>query len=240
MTVSDLLDQVYFDAGEPGSAFRTASRRWLNLVRSFIADEALWSHALDPDIEITTSAATTDGIYSLASGSVGYEFLASGQLYDTTNDVAITFEPRGRIKAMDPDPTTGPPSRWSDAGLDSNGYRQIFLWPIPDSTYTLKFDGYKTLTDLTSAQDTLSVDPFFGPISPWSATFVEGLRYYHDLNNNESTEQVELQRRAFQKAVKRKKAQNRLSLVSPMALESIRYQTTSTTGRFDPAHYNNR
>lgn len=240
MTVSDLLDQVYFDAGEPGSAFRTSARRWLNLVRSKIAEEGPWQAAFRPNVEFTTAASVTDGIYTLSDDSTGFDYVVSAQLYDVTNSTTIKFEPRGRVRSADPDPTTGPPTFWSDAGVDSNGFRQVALWPIPAAAYTIRYDGYLTLTDLTSADDNLSVDPFYGPISPWASTFVEGLRYYHDVNNNEDSAQVELQRRAFDVAIARRKAANRLSSTSPMASEVIRTQLHPQPGRFNPAHYSNR
>lgn len=237
MTVSDLLDQITFDSGDAGSEYRTAARRWLNLTRAYIADQAMWKSALDPTPTITTAAATTSGLYSLT----GYEFVASSTIYDETNETVLTMDSLARLSEIDPGKeTTGKPSHWADAGMDSSGDRQLYIWPVPDDTYTIRYNGYKRLTGLTANDDNDTEDPFFGPIMPWSACFTAGLRYFHDLNNNDDINAVMRSQIAFDKQITRKKTQNRVNSVGPIPMSVIKAQILAPTGRFDPSHFSNR
>jgi hypothetical protein len=244
MRVQDLLDQVVFDSGDNSSAYRTAARRWLNLARSYIADDALWKTALRPDATLTTDAAKTRGLYLLRDdSSQDYEFVAGDVLYDETNRQNIVHESMVSARMVDQAKETfSKPTIWADAGDDGNGVRQIYLWPIPSAAYTITFPGYIKLTDLTDSDDNLTVDPFFGPISPWAACMTQGLRFFHDQNNNEDVQAMMLQELRFQKRINRRKANNRLSPSGRMALAVIKTQRLNYrgTGRFDPAHFNNR
>jgi hypothetical protein len=244
MTISELLDQVVFDAGDEDTAYRIAARRWLNLTRSDLANRVLWKWAARSAATLTTSAATTSGIYSLvdaATSSTGFEFIMGDRFYDETNSNVVSHDSMMTLDGADPDKsTTGQPTVWSDAGTTSAGVRQIYLWPIPDGTYTLRFNGYVLLTDVTDANDPDSADPFFGPISPWASTFTAGLRFYHDMNNNEDTNQVLLAKRLFDDQVTQRIKNNRLSLAEPLRMKVIKTQEIETMGRFDPGHYSNR
>jgi hypothetical protein len=185
-----------------------------------------------------TAAATTDGLYSLT----GYEHLIHDNLWDTTNETTINHESYSTLQGIDPNKeTTGPPEYWADAGVDTNDERQIYLWPIPDGTYTVRFSGYKKLTDLGESDDTLDKDPFFGLISPWSACFASGMRYYQDLNNNEDANQAALQLNIFNRLIRDRKATNMIAPTSKTGMEIVRHAAlTPFAGRLDPAHYNNR
>lgn len=244
MTFSELIDQITSNAGDDSPAFRTKCRRWLNLARSDIAAEALWKYALRAEATITTSSATTTGIYTLSDTTTlpnGIEFILGDSLYDQTNENTITHESKASQNELDPAKnTTGPPMWWGDAGATAAGARRVYLWPIPDGTYTIMFDGYALLTDIDETNDADTVDPFFGPVPPWQGTFVAGMRYYYDLDNNEDPGQVGMQERKFIRQIGLRKMKNRLTLSARQRLDVVNTQMVQTIGRFDPAHYNNR
>ena len=244
MKFSDLLDQMAGGSGDDSGTYRNDARRWLNLARSEIANSQLWKMALRTEATFTTSAATTSGIYSLADSgqsSSGFEFVHGDTLYDQTNKFIVTHETLALTAAVDvAKETTGPPTYWADAGADVSGVRQIYLWPVPAGTYTILFHGYRMLDDVAAADDDLSVDRFFGPISPWAACFNAGMRYYHDEDNNEDVNQMMLTERRFRRAVARRRTQNRLSVSGSLQQRIVSSQNVSTLGRFDPAHYPNR
>ena len=244
MTFSDLIDQITSNAGDDSSTYRAKCRRWLNLTRSDIGSDGLWKWALRAEATFDTAAATTSGIYPLTDSSVssdGFEFLLGDSLIDRTNNRTIRHESMASMHEIDHDKETfGPPSWWGDAGATDAGVRRIYLWPIPEGTYTILFDAYKMLTDVDETQDALEIDPFFGPISVWAGTMAAGMRYYYDLDNNEDPTQTAIQHRQFMKQISKRRTHNRLSLSAPQRLHILTTQAIGTVGRFDPAHYANR
>ncbi len=225
MTVQDLLTQAANNAGDSSGDFTNDARRWLNLTRSYIASECLWKRAMRDPVTITTSAATTNGIYTLRESGTDYDFVAGDLLFDESNDRVIRHESLGTLRSADMDrSTTGSPDWWGDAGDDGNGLRQIYLWPVPDGTYTITFPAYLLLTDLSASNDGLSEDPFFGPISPWAACFASGMRFFYDQDNNESDTALELSERRFRRLIKRRMAYNTISPNSSLKSRAIRTQ----------------
>lgn len=242
MTVSDLLNVIVFDAGDNSSDFRTNTRRWLNAVRAEVADAALWRQAVTIDASFNTSSATTDGLYALQDTSGNkYEHLLSDWLYNETSDERIVHESQQQLDAIDAaKDVTGPPTYWGDAGVDTNSIRQIYLWPVPDGTYTIRFSGIKRLTDLTDGDESLSDDPYFGEITPWANCFLEGLRYWYDKNNNEDAAKIAAQYQLFQRSIRKRKTRNNIAVVTGLPLRVVRTSNKVATGRFDPSHYSNR
>ena len=238
MNFGDLLDQIAENADDNTSTFRTSARRWLNFARSYIADRSpLWRTALDTTATFQTSAATTSGIYTIGA----FQSISGDRFYDETNQNTIQHESLADLNSTDPaKTTTGPPAWWGDAGaVTASGARRIYLWPIPNGTFTIRFGGYAEIADVTSAMDTDTVDAFFGMILPWGATFTAGMRYYHDLDNNEDVQQMALQLQAFNQLIKVRKSTNRLAPVSGIQSNVIRTRRVITAGRFDPAHFRN-
>jgi hypothetical protein len=238
LTIQDLIDHIARAADDSDASYATAALTWLNLTRADIANSARWRSAVRVDT-FTTSAGTTDGLYAIA----GYEHLAEDWLYDETNDALIEHESKSTLEAIDTcKETSGNPTWWGDAGGNDFGQRQIYLWPVPNGTFTIRFTGYKLLADLTSADTSLSVDPFFGPIAPWSNVLQDGMRYYHDLDNNEDSIQIGYQERRFRSALKRKKRVNDLAPISKTLLDNVRSRGGSypVTARLDPGHFRNR
>ena len=244
MTFSDLIDQITSNAGDDSPSYRTKCRRWLNLARSDVGTDGLWKWALRAEATFDTSAATTSGIYALVDtdeSTSGFEFILSDTLIDQTNKRTIQHESVASMHEIDhAKETFGPPNWWGDAGATDAGVRRIYLWPIPEGTYTILFDAYKILTDVDETHDALSIDPFFGPLSLWSGTFAAGMRYYYDLDNNEDPLQTRIQHSQFMKQISKRRNHNRLSLSAPMRLRIQTTQVVNTVGRFDPAHYPNR
>jgi hypothetical protein len=219
MTFADLLSEVAAQAGDTSAAFRVQARRWLNFTRAYIADRAEWRTALNADVTITTAAATTDGLYSLT----GYERVSGDYLYDETNEYPILPESLSALQAHDPDKSvTGNPEWWADAGVDSDDNRQIYLWPIPDGAYVIRYAGYEVLTDIGEDDEQLSVDPFFGELTPWSPCLMAGLRYHMDLDNNEDAVQIAMQLKVFEGHIKRRKAKNSAAPHIGLRLANVR------------------
>ena len=112
------------------------------------------------------------------------------------------------------------------------------LWPVPDGAYNIYFIGRRKLEDITDTS--VSLDPYFGPITEWFEVFSESVRIFHDLNNNEDSIQIMYQRKAFETAIKNKKRNERLSVTSSIRLEPVNALPSGASyGRFDPAHYDN-
>jgi hypothetical protein len=238
MTVKDLLDQIAGNADDDSPSFRAAALRWLNLTRSYIADTCMWRTAYDPAATVATSATVTDGLYDIGS----YEHISGSTMYDETNRRVILHESDATLQTIDSDKsTTGPPSWWSDAGFNtSTNQRQVYFWPIPDGTFTIRFAGYRLLSDIGTLESRAN-DEYFGPINPWAATFVAGMRYFHDLDNNEDVNQQAIQLRTFDRMIEQRRKTNELSPTSSLMLLPLR-----TSGRrgpmkgiLDPGHFAN-
>jgi len=237
MTHADLINEVVAQAGDSGATYRAQVIRWYNLVRSHIADQGRWRTAFDPDTTITTSSATTDGIYSLT----GYETVSGDFMYDETNEAVLRYSPFSSLNATDPNKdTTGNPEFWSDAGVDSSGNRQVYFWPIPDGTFTIRYAAYKLLTAIESTDETDTVDDYFGPIAPWAACFQAGLRYHMALDDNEDAMSIQSAWAAFNRLIAARRATNSVSPQGSFSLANVRSMGSPVYGRLDPSHYNNR
>jgi hypothetical protein len=234
MNVGDLLNQVAYDAGETSGEYREAARRWLNLTRAEIADWGLWRSALKTDT-FATAAATTSGIYPMT----GYQALSLDTMYDETNNGPITHEAIKTLRDIDPDKsTTSSPYHWAEMGQDQAGEWNIYLWPIPDGAYTIRFQGYAHLDDLED--EDLEIDPFFGRLLPWSSTFAAGMRWYHDKNNNEEANQLLVSRNEFVRQVQRRATKNALAPATALRMRNIRSNAPFPgPGRLNPAHFDN-
>ena len=237
MTVKDLLDQIVAVSADDSGAFRTNALRWLNLTRSYISSKGTWRSAMVADATLTTAAATTDGLYVLE----GYEHLVNDYLYDETSDATIQHESFATMNGIDPGKeTTGTPAWWGDAGVDTNDNRQIYLWPIPDAAYTIRYAGYKVLSDLSSTDESLSIDPFYGAISPWAAALTQGLRWYYDQDNNEDANIIFAGKRMLDNMIRDRKNEQRISRSAGLKLGNIKTSKPGVIGRFPPANFNNR
>jgi len=241
VTYDDITAHFAFDSGDDGSDYQIAVLRWINATRAYIANNGPWESTKRSNIFFQTAVATTTGIYILQDQSSNkYESMASDSMFDKTNKLTIRHEGLATTWELDHARTnTGPPNFWADAGLDVNGERQVQLWPIPGGTFDIYFIGRPKLLDVTDTS--ISTDTYLGPISSWFAVLLEGVRYYHDLNNNENHLQVRLQRNAFDKAISSRKKTESLTVTSSVRLEPINTRSGfAHLVRFDPAFYDNR
>lgn len=235
MTVKDLLDQITFGSGDSTGEYRLAALRWLNLSRSEAASMTRWATAVDENASFDTTSNNTTGVYELA----GYDAVLGDFLYDETNNEVIRHESYQLTHATDPDQSVnGPPIWWSHAGMTSTGVMQVSLKPIPLATYTIRYPGYRRLTDFGSADEGLEIDPYFGPISPWASAFAAGMRYYRDLDDNAEINAA-TSHASFIHLVRMRMRQNNLGYQTLRA-QDVRAPGAVAMGRFDPAHYNNR
>lgn len=237
MTVQDLLDQSRRSADDNSDDYEAAALRWLNLVRSDVASKARWRDATVIDTFTTDTRST--GLYAL----IGYEHVVDDWMFDETRENTIRYTSFPRLGAADPKQVVvGPSDQWSDAGVNSDDERQIYLWPVPDGAYVIRFRGYKSLKDLVAGDKESSVDPFFGKISEWGACFSAGLRYYHELDDNESAESIMVSLKTWRDSIETRKTVNKITVNSSIRMRNIRTggRAGPSRGRFNPAHYSNR
>ena len=103
--------------------------------------------------EATTYSIYQD-VYSLASD---VEKVVSMTLPSSSSK--LTRVSRQEIDALEPNPQSeGTPVYWTEVGRDSDGYRQIQLYNIPDDDYVIYYWYRKQLSDLSGDSD-LSVIP---------------------------------------------------------------------------------
>lgn len=241
MTYDDIIAHLAFDSGDNSSDYSMAVLRWINATRGYIANNGPWETTKRSNIYFTTAAATTTGIYVLQDQDNNkYDGMASDSMFDNTNELTIRHVNLAATWELDQDrSTTGQPTFWSDAGLDTNGDRQVQLWPVPDGAFDIYFIGRAKITDITDSS--VDTDPYFGPILPWSPVFLEGVRYFHDLSNNENYIQIRLQRKAFDQAIKSRKKTESLTVSSSLQFEPVNARGGFTNlGRLDPSVYDNR
>lgn len=240
MTFDDILDNAAYDAGDDSAEYRAAALRWLNATRGYIRISGTWRSAFRESVDVSTAVSTPT--VALVDGSSNlYEGVYGQYIYNTTNDTTLVLDTQASLRSADPDrATTGPPTWWADAGFNSSGQRLISLFPVPEAVYTLNFSGYMRLTDISSSATTLSEDPYFGPVLNWMSTLMAGLRYHHNLNNNESGEQILISQRMFENEIKRQKLADSLTPSAVISGRNIRGRGSRVpVGRLDPAHFRN-
>ena len=238
MTYKDLLDTLVIDAGDTGTTYRINAMRWLNLARQDSVARGSWKSAKNASGSFTTDAGNTSGIYTL----IGIDEVIGGELYDTTHHNVINRDTDNVLQRMDVGlDETGPPVLWSDAGMSSAGEKQIRLWPVPLEAIEIVYTGTKALTDITENQELLTVDPYFGPLTACGSMLQAGLRFYHDLNNNEDVSTIGRSQTTFYKMISLVSSQAGIDANTSTRLDPVnRVMGYSGRGRFDPGHYGNR
>lgn len=100
----------------------------------------------------TFATAANDDTYSLAS-----DVDKVINLRDETNGRFMPEVSRKLFQMVEPyvntTSDTAQPTEWYRFGMDSSGYVQIKLWPVPASVYTVRYDYYKLVSDLSSSAD---------------------------------------------------------------------------------------
>jgi hypothetical protein len=237
LTFGDLLDNLERAADDSSDDYRAAARTWLNLVRAHVKKRARWRSSVTVG-HFVTSSGVANGIYPLRHISK----LAEDTLYDETNIQPVRHESHALLNSIDVNKTvTGPPSWWGDAGSDSAGERLIYLWPIPNGTFTIRYTGQGKLSNIEESEEDFKIDPFFGPVIDWSDVFEAGLMYHHRKDSNEDANQTFAALKIFDSLIDQSKGIDRVAPVSSIGLQNVRSRSRRRrTGRFDPAHFQNR
>jgi len=228
---------VIADSGDQGANYRANAILWLNLARQESVLRGSWKSAKNSESSLLTDANTT-GIYVLA----GIDEVIGGQMYDTTANSVIERDTENTLMRMQVRPIVyGPPVYWADSGMTTAGDKQIRFWPIPDDVRTINYIGSKGLTDITASDEMLTVDPYFGSLSGVGSMLQAGLRYYHDVNNNEDVGTIGRSQGTFYKAIILASGQSGIDNNSSTRMHPVnRRGGYSASGRFDPGHYGNR
>lgn len=238
MTYRDLIDTLVRDSGDEGAGYRTNAYRWLNLARQEAAARGAWKSAKTSSATFTTDPLVTDGIYALA----GFEQIVGDEIYDETHNNIIHRDTENELLAFQTTPTMfGFPVLWADSGMTTLGEKQIRLWPIPNFVSTIGFIGSKLLADVSADNEAVAVDPYFGPLSTVGAMLQKGLRWFHDINDNQDAGQIKDSERKFFGAIKIYGGKSGVDSVSSSRLEPVnRRPHTHPVGRLDPSHFSNR
>lgn len=239
MTFRDLLDMAVLDAGDPSPDFRTNARRWLNLVRAFVSQQATWSAALTASTFAYSQNA--NGVFTLT----GFDRVLGQELYDMTGNYPVKPALPEDIWQFDPNHNDfGPPAMWSAAGRDTDGSAKIQLYPIPSLTGTMGFFGAKLIADLTDADDDSSVDAYFGcPVNSMAQVFKAGLRYHYEIFNDEAEAQgpnVQAAEQRFMNQIRLRHARENPAGQQASRLQIVNRRTIPVPqGRLNPAHFDN-
>ena len=238
MTYKDLLDALVRDSGDEGTKYRTNAVRWLNLVRQDAAVRGSWRSAKNSAITVTTAASNTAGIYELT----GIDEVIGSEFYDQTNNNVVHHDTENALmRSALPSDQTGPPTLWADAGITVLGEKKVRFWPIPNGAFVLAYLGTKALLDVTTENENETIDPFFGPLSGCGSMLQAGLRYYHDLNNNEDVGMVSRSQGTFYKMIALVSGVSGVDANADTRLDPVnRRGYVIPGGRFDPGHYGNR
>lgn len=238
MTYKDLIDTLVRDSGDEGAAYRENAFRWLNLVRQEASARGSWQSSKNSAATFGTDPGNVTGVYDLT----GYDNVIGDEMYDQTNDCVIRRDTENTLRAFDANLNQfGFPTLWSDAGMTPYGEKKVRFWPIPNDTFTIGFLGSVALLDIDSSIEANAIDAYFGPISSVGAMLMSGLRYYHDLNDNQDVAQISRSRSVFYDSIKVYGSNSGSDSVRSSRLEPVgRRPYARPTGRLDPSHFNNR
>lgn len=234
MTFADLLGEIEKQSGD---GIRSQALTWLNYVRAEVADLHNWQQTLDVEKTLVTTANSTTGVFAL---DATVDQIVSSEMFDVTNNCVIQHDSLLEINIVDPDRSvSSKASAWAGAGTDSSGNRKIRLYPIPDAVNTIRFHASIRLTEILATDENLSVDPYFGPVLEWGACFLNGMRWYQDLDNNEDPTQTEIQRRRFLGIVVDRKKRSNTAAQRTYRLNNVNTIRPLVFGRLPPAHFRN-
>lgn len=237
MTYGDLLNALTSTSGDKGTAYRVNAMTWLNLARQDAASIGSWKSTKNSEATLTTDAGNTTGIYELT----GIDEVIGGEMYDTTSHNVVSADTENKIMRFEVTPNQfGPPVLFADAGMTALGEKKIRLWPIPDDVRVLAFLGGVALIDVTTANENVSIDPYFGPLSSCGTMLSAGLNFYRAVDDNEDIANIAKAESAFHAAIRRLSSQSGVDLNKGTALDAVnRRSVYIQRGRLDPGHYGN-
>lgn len=86
-----------------------------------------------------------------------------------------------------PEPTSvAQPVYYAPMGVDTSGYYQVTLYPIPDTTYNMQIRYFKTTTDLSSGSDVPNIPEKFQDLIVFGALAMYGHDYIDDTRVSEA------------------------------------------------------
>lgn len=118
--------------------------------------EDAWNwEALKTTISVATSASTVS--YSLTGAGTRFRIL---EAINDTSDWFMVERPASFMTEnimLNPQPHSGSPEYYAVNGVDVNGDIQVDVYPVPDTVYTLRFNGFVSGVELSSDSDTTSL-----------------------------------------------------------------------------------
>lgn len=118
--------------------------------------EDAWNwEALKTTISAATVAATTS--YSLTGAGTQFRIL---EAINDTSDWFMVERPASFMTEnimLNPQPHSGSPEYYAVNGVDVNGDIQVDVYPVPDTTYTIRFNGFATEPELSGNTDTTAL-----------------------------------------------------------------------------------
>ena len=236
MTYKDIIDSIVEDSGDRGPVYRANVIRWLNLVRQECSVRGSWKSAKNSSGSLTTNASVTNGTYAL----IGIDEVIGGEMYDQVSHSVIERDTENQIMRFQLPDEFGPPTLWADAGMTAAGEKQVRFWPIPDDEREITYLGTRVLGDITAADEALTIDPYFGALTGCGVMLQAGLRYYHDVNNNEDVATTGRSQGTFYKSIALMSGQSGTDLNASTRMNPVNRRLRSVVmGRLDPGHYSN-
>lgn len=238
MNFKAVIDTLVRDSGDPGADYKANAYRWLTFVRVEAANEAYFPTGRDVLGTITTSSGNTAGIYAIT----GFSRIVGTDIYDTTSDNVIYGDTEAELLRRDPNRDEfSQPTLWADAGTDEAGTRRVRFWPIPNAEYVLQFVGDKIVGEITAEQETLQVDPYFGPITNCAPMLLAGLRWQDTINDNQDIANIAKARATFDRAIKSLAGKSTTASQASSRLDPVNLRSSGRGrgGRFS-SHFDNR
>lgn len=118
-------------------------------------------HKKGTPLSVTAGVAGTPAVYSLASDvhdPIAFHFTLNSQYYRLKK---IDSDREWIESVWDPTAATGVPRVYREIGLDSSGYKQIEIFPIPNATISLNYEYYKLRSAALSTADLATEIPNF-------------------------------------------------------------------------------
>lgn len=148
-TLSNLADAVCLNIGDTSDITQAKAKKWVNRALIRFSEMGMWSWQYQYAATLSTVAAQET--YSLS------DVLKINSIYTSgpTQRTLKLIEDRA-FRAMYPNNTSsGTPYYWRRMGASTATANtiKIGLYPIPDGTYTIKYDYVKPITLLTSDSD---------------------------------------------------------------------------------------
>lgn len=161
MTRGDIKNRIKNQIGDTSGVNDSLIESYIDWGQQDMASRRDWEWLKETDATITTASGTEE--YTLATDC----HKVSGQMKDITNERWIPEFNKREFDMAYPSPSTtddiGQPIYWYLTELDSSGNQKIKLYPIPNGTYTIRYDYIKRVSNIPSDSDNPIVPNKFRP-----------------------------------------------------------------------------